>query len=247
MLRPTSHPPDIKILELRSKEESYQIWLGSVDRSKFITLCNTFVGVSEKYLVFTGRPNAGKSSIIREMMGLDVKTGKFPGTTRWIYEYPLSKGLILVDMPGYGKAMGISKKVQEKNNRRIIYFLESNAQKIAVAVHVLDISNFRQVTQRLENKGFISVDVEMLKLLAKELGTFPFVAANKIDKADKETVESNLAELKQAIGSSDHSFEGCVFPVSAKTGDGLGPLRKAIHERLVEGGYKTPFKSERVV
>jgi GTP1/Obg family GTP-binding protein len=26
----------------------------------------------ERYLVFTGRPNAGKSSIIREVAGLDV-------------------------------------------------------------------------------------------------------------------------------------------------------------------------------
>ena len=212
-------------------------------RSKFITLHGRVASMSEKYLVFTGRPNAGKSSVIREMMGFDVKTGKSPGTTRWIYEYPLSKGLVLVDTPGYGRAMGISKKLQEKNNRRIIYFLESNASRIAVAVHVLDISTFTQVTQRLGKKGFISVDVEMLKLLAKALGEFPYVAANKIDKADKETVESNLTELKQEIGSSDYSFEGRIFPVSARTGDGLSTLRNAIHERLVEKGFGTPFKS----
>ena len=199
--------------------------------------------MSEKYLVFTGRPNAGKSSIIRKMMGFNVKTGKSPGTTRWIHEYPLSKGLILVDMPGYGISMGISKRLQEKNNRRIIYFLESIAPRIALAVHVLDISTFMQVTQRLGNKGFISVDVEMLNLLAKELGNFPFVAANKIDKADKETVNSNLEELKQQIGNSDYSLEGCIFPASAKTGEGLGSLRNAIHERLVEKGYRMPFKS----
>lgn len=194
-------------------------------------------------MVFTGRPNAGKSSIIRKMMGFNVKTGKSPGTTRWIHEYPLSKGLILVDMPGYGISMGISKRLQEKNNRRIIYFLESIAPRIALAVHVLDISTFMQVTQRLGNKGFISVDVEMLNLLAKELGNFPFVAANKIDKADKETVNSNLEELKQQIGNSDYSLEGCIFPASAKTGEGLGSLRNAIHERLVEKGYRMPFKS----
>ncbi|NIQ04188.1 MAG: hypothetical protein GWO20_00185, partial [Candidatus Korarchaeota archaeon] len=38
--------------------------------------------MGEKYLVFTGRPNAGKSTIIREVVGLDVATGKRPGTTR---------------------------------------------------------------------------------------------------------------------------------------------------------------------
>jgi GTP-binding protein EngB required for normal cell division len=198
----------------------------------------------EKYLVFTGRPNAGKSSIIREVIGLDVKIGKTPGTTKWIREYPLSKGLILVDMPGYGRMMRVSERLQDKNNRRIIYFLESNASRIALAVHVLDISTFSEVTWRLGKKNFISVDVEMIQLLTKALSEFPLVAANKIDKANKAVIDANLEELTQQTGSSDHSpIENCIFPVSAKTGDGLGYLKSAIHKRIVAKGYRTPFKS----
>ena len=198
----------------------------------------------EEYLIFTGRPNAGKSSIIREVIGFDVKIGKNPGTTRWIHEYPLSKGLILVDMPGYGRMMRVNERLQDKSNRRIIYFLESNASRIALAVHVLDISTFSEVTWRLGTKNFISVDVEMIQLLTKALGEFPLVAANKIDKTDKEDIDANLKEFMQQIGSSDNSpIENCIFPVSAKTGDGLGYLKNAIHERLVAKGYRTPFKS----
>lgn len=198
----------------------------------------------EKYLVFTGRPNAGKSSIIREVIGLDVKIGKTPGTTKWIREYPLSKGLILVDMPGYGRMMRVSERLQDKNNRRIIYFLESNASRIALAVHVLDISTFSEVTWRLGKKNFISVDVEMIQLLTKALSEFPLVAANKIDKANKAVIDANLEEFTQQTGSNDYSpIENCVFPVSAKTGDGLGYLKNAIHKRLVAKGYGTPFKS----
>lgn len=197
----------------------------------------------EKYLVFTGRPNAGKSSIIREVIGLDVKIGKTPGTTKWIREYPLSKGLILVDMPGYGRMMRVSERLQDKNNRRIIYFLESNASRIALAVHVLDISTFSEVTWRLGKKNFISVDVEMIQLLTKALSEFPLVAANKIDKANKAVIDANLEEFTQQTGSNDYSpIENCVFPVSAKTGDGLGYLKNAIHKRLVAKGYRTPFK-----
>ena len=33
-----------------------------------------------------------------------------------------------------------------------------------------------------------------------------------------------------------------VFPVSAKTGEGLSALKSAIHEKLVAKGYRTPFK-----
>ena len=198
--------------------------------------------MSEKYLVFTGRPNAGKSSIIREVIGLNVRIGKKPGTTRRISEYPLSKGLILVDMPGYGRTMRTTKRLQDESNRRTIYFLESNAPRIALAIHVLDISTFSEVTRRLEKKNIISVDVDFIHLLTKALGEFPLVAANKTDKADKEEIDANLEEFTQQVGSGS-LIESCIFPVSAKTGDGLGYLKSAIHERLAAKGYRTPFKS----
>ena len=201
----------------------------------------------ERYLVFTGRPNAGKSSIIREVAGLDVATGKRPGTTRRISKYPLSGDLVLVDMPGFGRMMGASKRLEDKKNDQIIKFLESYAQSIALAVHVLDISTFLEVTWRLEKKGFISVDVEMVQFSAETLGEFPLVAANKIDKADKEELEVNLEEFIHQIGKGYPFAVGeHVFPVSAKTGEGLGALKNSIHKRLVAKGYRTPFKAPRL-
>ena len=200
----------------------------------------------EEYLVFTGRPNAGKSSIIRKITELNVATGKLPGTTRRIQKYPLTRGLVLVDMPGYGRMRGASRSLEEKTSDMIIEFLQSNAENIALAVHVLDISTFLEVTWRLEKKGFISLDVEMVQFLAKTLGEFPLVAANKIDKADKEELEADLGEFLHQV-SNDHPREVTdhVFPVSAKTGEGLGYLKNAIHERLVLKGFKTPFKTAR--
>lgn len=194
-------------------------------------------------MVFTGRPNAGKSSILKEVIGLAVAIGKHPGTTRRFSKYPLSHGLSLVDMPGFGKMMGVSKRLEEKINDQIIDFLESNAPKIVLAVHVLDISTFLEVTWRLEKKGFISVDVEMVQFLAKTLGEFPLVAANKIDKAEKSEIEANLREFMYRISDGQPlKVENYVFPVSAKTGEGLNALKSSIHERLVAEGYRTPFK-----
>ncbi len=198
----------------------------------------------EKYLVFTGRPNAGKSSIIREVVDIDVATGKHPGTTRRISKYALSGSLSLVDMPGFGRIMGVSKRLENMRKNRIIRFLESNAQNIALAVHVLDISTFLEVTRRLEKKGLISLDVEMVQFLAKTLGEFPLVAANKIDKAGEDEITVNLEEFKYHISEGQPLVvEGYVFPVSARTGKGLGALKSAIHARLVEKGYRTPFKT----
>ena len=197
----------------------------------------------ERYLVFTGRPNAGKSSIIREVVGLNVATGKRPGTTRRISKYPLSGGLVLVDMPGFGRIMEASKNIEDKKIDQIIKFLEYYAPNITLAVHVLDISTFLEVTWRLEKKGFMSVDVEMTQFLAETTGEFPLVAANKIDKVDKEELEANLEEFKRQI-DKDYPFVagGQVFPVSAKTGEGIGALKDSIHKRLVAKGYRTPFK-----
>jgi len=192
----------------------------------------------EKYWVFTGRPNAGKSTIIRKIVGLKVATGKLPGTTRRITKFPLSRGLVLVDMPGFGRMMR-----EGRINDQIIKFLESNAQNVVLATHVLDISTFLEVTWRLERKGFISVDVEMVQFLAETLGEFPIVAANKIDKTDKENLEANLEEFIYRISRGQTSaVEDHVFPISAKRGEGLGSLKSATHQELVAKGFRTPFK-----
>jgi GTP-binding protein EngB required for normal cell division len=150
--------------------------------------------------------------------------------------------LIVVDMPGFGRRPGASKRLEDRTKDEIIGFLESNAQSIVLAVHVLDISTFLDVTQRLEKKGIISVDVEMVHFLAKTLDEFPLVAANKIDKTNKKDIEVNLEEFMHQLGDGNPSaVSECVFPVSAKTREGLGALKSAIHERLVAKGYKTPF------
>jgi GTP-binding protein EngB required for normal cell division len=198
--------------------------------------------MSDKYFVFTGRPNAGKSSVIREVVGLDVVVGKRPGTTRRISKYPLIRGLVLVDTPGFGTMLGTSRHFQNKKKDELIGFLTYNAASVILAVHVLDISTFSEVTCRLENKGFISLDVEMVQFLTKTLGELPMVAANKIDKTNRQELESNLEEFKLQLGETHPFVIGeQIFPVSTRTGEGLADLKNAINSKLVAKGYKTPF------
>jgi len=199
--------------------------------------------MQEKYLVFTGRPNAGKSSLIKALSGLNITVGKHAGTTRKVNKYPLNDGLSLVDLPGLGKMVGVSKSFEEKVNNLIIEFLETNAQDIVLAVAVLDISTFTEVTWRLEKKGFMSVDVEMVKFLADKLGEFPVVAANKIDKANQKEIETNLNDFLNRISNDQLStVKDNVFTTSLKTGKGVSELKDAIHQKLIEKGYKAPFK-----
>ncbi len=68
----------------------------------------------ERYIIFTGRPNAGKSTTIRALTGVKVPIGKRPGTTKKINKYQIGKDLYLVDMPGYGRKLGAHKSVEDR-------------------------------------------------------------------------------------------------------------------------------------
>jgi GTP-binding protein EngB required for normal cell division len=197
--------------------------------------------MDERFLVFTGRPNSGKSSIIRKITGLATRSGKRPGTTRRVSIYPLSRGLSLVDMPGYGRITGASRDATSRAKDEILEFIESQAAAIALGVHVLDISTFTEVADRMERKGIIPLDLEMIQYMKESTGEMPLVAANKIDKI-KGDRESLLAELRTRIDESAPSESECtIIPVSATTGEGLGALKDAVHRRLAAEGFRAPF------
>ena len=126
--------------------------------------------MGDQFLVFTGRPNAGKSSIIRAVTGLKVEVGKDPGTTQRINRYPIAEGLTLIDMPGYGRSLRGGRGKEEETKDDILDFLELNAGSIALAVHVVNISTFLETEMRLAKKGFIPLDVEMVHFLKRDLG-----------------------------------------------------------------------------
>jgi GTP-binding protein EngB required for normal cell division len=197
--------------------------------------------MDERFLVFTGRPNSGKSSIIRKITGLATRSGKRPGTTRRVSIYPLSRSLSLVDMPGYGRITGASRDATSRAKDEILEFIESQGAAIALGVHVLDISTFTEVADRMERKGIIPLDLEMIQYMKESTGEMPLVAANKIDKI-KGDRESLLAELRTRIDESAPSESECtIIPVSATTGEGLGALKDAVHRRLAAEGFRAPF------
>jgi GTP-binding protein EngB required for normal cell division len=193
--------------------------------------------MGDQFLVFTGRPNAGKSSIIRAVTGLKVEVGKDPGTTQRIQRYPVAEGLTLIDMPGYGKSLRSSRTREEATKDDILDFLELNAGSISLAVHVVNISTFLETEMRLAKKGFIPLDVEMVHFMKRDLGVTVLVAMNKIDKGAKEYIEDNIEALKEGLGPSIP-----VFPVSARTGDGVGALKDEVRKKLAHRGFQSPFE-----
>jgi len=197
--------------------------------------------MDERFLVFTGRPNSGKSSIIRKITGLNTRSGKRPGTTRRVSIYHLSRGLSLVDMPGYGRITGASMGTHNLVKDEILDFLESRGVAIALTVHVLDLSTFTEVAERMEKTDIIPLDLEMIQYIEESTGEMPLVAANKVDKIRGDRAPL-LSELKDRIDEGSPSESGCLtLPVSARTGEGMGALKDAIHRKLADKGFRTPF------
>lgn len=196
--------------------------------------------MGDQFLVFTGRPNAGKSSIIRAVTGLKVEVGKDPGTTQRILRYPIAEGLTLVDMPGYGRSLRGGRAKEEQTKDDILDFLELNAGSIALAVHVVNVSTFLETEMRLAKKGFIPLDVEMVHFLKRDLGITVLVALNKIDKGPRDYIQDNIDAIKEGLGPSIP-----VFPVSARSDEGVGALKDEVRKKLAHRGFQSPFENIR--
>ncbi|MEM1689730.1 MAG: GTP-binding protein EngB [Candidatus Hadarchaeales archaeon] len=183
-------------------------------------------------VVFVGRSNVGKSSLIRALTGLQVRVGRRPGLTRRILRYPLD-GLSIVDMPGFGFMAGLPRKVQEKVKTQIVRYLEGNKEKILFAIEVLDVRAFLEICKRWEKRNQIPVDVEMFYFL-DELGLDPILAINKIDiihPLDRDFILDAICE-KLGMLPPWRQWLDIVVPVSARTGEGLKELRALILDRL---------------
>jgi GTP-binding protein len=196
----------------------------------------------DRYIIFTGRPNAGKSTVINALTGLKLPVGKRPGTTTRVRMYPVGPGLTLVDMPGYGAKAGGSRVWEDRTKDSILAFIEENSGSIAAAVHVVNITTYIETEGRLSRKGYLSLDVEMVHYLRETLGAYPLVAANKIDKGGEDEVVANIEAFIGAVSMGDPEAGEHVFPVSAKTGVGVGRLREALVGRLREAGFRDPFE-----
>ncbi len=200
----------------------------------------------EYYVIFTGRPNAGKSTTIRALTGVKVPVGKKPGTTTKINKYQIAKELYLVDMPGYGRKVGAHKNWVDRTKDKILKFIEKEADNIVAAVHVFNINTFIEVEQRLAKKGYLSVDVEMVQYISENLGGYPFIAANKIDKGkDSDVMENMNAFLDSLTDGDPEDAVDYVFPISAKNKVGTGALKTRLVKTLIAQGFTNPFEKVR--
>jgi GTP-binding protein len=160
-------------------------------------------------IVFAGRSNVGKSSLINRMLGRKdlARTSAKPGRTRTVNFFLIDESWYVVDLPGYGYAR-VSKREREAWGRSVDLYLRS-AAGLATVVLLVD-----------GKVAGTPLDSEAYAYL-RSLEFDPVVAVTKIDRVKRGVRARTLAEVAELLGMPSGA---ALFPVSSRTGEGVARL-----------------------
>lgn len=182
-----------------------------------------------KEIIFVGRSNVGKSTLIKALTGKKLAAGKRPGVTRKPQKIAYQNAQI-TDMPGFGFMSGIDEESLKAIKDNIVHYIEDNASNIVLAVMVVNATSFAEIVDRWAERGEIPLEVELYEFL-NELNIDVIVAANKIDKV--EDADKTLDGIAERLGMMPpwRQWLDKIVPVSAKKGNIRG-LKELIQKRL---------------
>lgn len=170
-------------------------------------------------VVFAGRSNVGKSSVINKILLRKnlARVGAAPGKTTHINYFLIDEKLYLVDLPGYGYAK-VSQAEKERWGRLIESWFADNAL-MTLGIMVVDARHKPTADDCTMGEWF------------KQSGKPFLVVANKLDKLRKSEIEPNLARIRETLGLPDDIK---VIAFSAEKGEGrqelLGEILKSMGE-----------------
>ena len=170
---------------------------------RFLRSCDReFPPEDLKEVVFVGRSNVGKSSLINLVTGRSIaRVSKEPGRTRMINYFVLDEKVYLVDVPGYGFA-----RVPPGERQRWKRMMENYFSKRKGNIKIL----FLLIDSKV---GPQRLDEEMIEWL-RWMG-IPFaVVLTKVDKAKQKELGRTLSRLKELAP------ETRIILTSAKEGKG---------------------------
>ncbi len=167
-------------------------------------------------LVFAGRSNVGKSSVINRLLGRKnlARVGASPGKTSQINYFLVDHQLYFVDLPGYGYAK-VSKAEKDRWGRLMEAYFH-NTELVSIGIQIVDARHKPTAD-----------DVTMSRYF-QETGCPLLIIANKIDKVKKSQIDDNLGLIRETL-----QHQGLLIPFSAETGQGKEETLAAISEILI--------------
>jgi len=163
-------------------------------------------------VVFVGRSNVGKSSLLNMVAGSKVaRVSKDPGRTRAVNYFLLDNKVYLVDVPGYGYAKVKKEEIKRWKDMMEKYFMERK-DNIKMAFLLID-----------SVVGIQPLDEQMIEWF--EYYGIPYtLVLTKIDKATQKDIAKTLNQAKRFVG------DGGVILSSAKENRGKKELLSRIFD-----------------
>lgn len=164
-------------------------------------------------IVFSGKSNVGKSSVINRLLNRKnfARVGQSPGKTIHVNYFLIDKKVYFVDLPGYGYAK-VSKAECERWGKLMEQFFAIDGL-IDLGVMIVD-----------SRHNPTADDVTMAEWF-KSTGCPLVVVANKADKLKKSEIEPNLELIRLTLGLDDSTP---LILFSAEKGSGREALMSQI-------------------
>ena len=168
-----------------------------------------FIRDGKPNIVFSGKSNVGKSSVINRLLNRRnlARVGAQPGKTVHINYFLIDETVYFTDLPGYGYA-----KVSKAERERWAGLMErffAERDLLSLGVMIVD-SRHKPTANDVTMAGwFLGTGCPMV------------IVANKIDKLKKSEIEPNLALIRETLELPETVP---VIPFSAETGAGREAL-----------------------
>jgi GTPase len=171
------------------------------------------------FVALAGRPNAGKSTLVNQIVGDKVAiVSDRPQTTRREIRGVATGDdwqLVLVDLPGVQRPRdALTERMQRQVERALAnadaaLFVLNGEQEIG--------PGDRFIAEALKRSGVPAVTV-----------------LNKVDRLDR------ARTLKALTDAAGLAVQGELFPISAKSGEGVGPVVEQLVRLVPEGPFMYP-------
>ncbi len=178
---------------------------------------------SSGFVGLAGRPNVGKSTLVNALVGSHVAIVSVrPQTTRRAIrgvstDLEAGRQLVLVDLPGV-------QRPRDEMTERMQHRVERELADSDVALLVVNGEEGIGAGDRFIARSLLAAGPEI-----------PVICAvNKADRIGPNEMVPALADAANLQGVDE------VFPISAKSGDGLAPLLERLGELVPAGPYLYP-------
>ena len=192
----------------------------NVNKAEFIKSAaspNQFIRSSTPSVVFAGKSNVGKSSVINRMLNRKnfARVGASPGKTIHVNYFLIDGKVYFVDLPGYGYAK-VSQTERDRWGKLMEQFFAAEGL-VDLGVMIVDARHKPTAD-----------DVTMAEWF-KNSGCRLVVVANKLDKLKKSEIEPNMALIRQTLDLPENVL---LIPFSAERGQGRDALMAEIMKEL---------------